>query len=35
VIGTGSEIAGQLIAPAEQIASQIDKLIEMIENEEA
>ena len=32
-IGIGSEVAGQLIAPAEQIASQIDKLIEMKEQE--
>lgn len=32
-IGIGSEIAGQLIAPAQQIASQIDKLIEMKEQE--
>lgn len=34
-IGIGSEVAGQLIAPAEQIASQIEKLIEMKEKEEA
>ncbi|MBP88101.1 MAG: 50S ribosomal protein L10 [Planctomycetaceae bacterium] len=33
-IGIGSEVAGQLIAPAEQIASQIEKLIEMKEQEE-
>jgi ribosomal protein L10 len=32
-IGIGSEVAGQLIAPAEQIASQIEKLIEMKEQE--
>lgn len=33
LIGVGSTIAGQLIAPAQQIASQIDKLIEMKEQE--
>ena len=32
-IGIGSEVAGQLIAPAEQIASQIEKLIELKEQE--
>ena len=33
-IGIGSEVASQLIAPAEQIASQIEKLIELKEKEE-
>lgn len=32
-IGIGSEVASQLIAPAQQIASQIDKLIEMKEEQ--
>jgi len=32
-IGIGSEVAGQLTAPAQQIASQIEKLIEMKEQE--
>jgi len=31
VIGVGSELASQLVAPAQQIASQIEKLIEMKE----
>lgn len=31
VIGAGSELASQLVAPAQQIASQIEKLIEMKE----